>query len=585
MSIYAFEKGPSYTAMTAQDAWQSAFDQPYSLGNNLVQQAKGGVLESFGLGTAIRDTFIPKGNTESGIGRMAAAAAPGVGPVYEGFRALVQSQVNDNQPDLSEDDYKKSAWYRPNIPFEPGMTQQRAEALATWDDARRVREHFGQKRPISSFIGNLGGQALDPINYVPVFGNLVKAAAVGNMGRIAGTALVAAGDAAANTALAAIPTMGARGQYGDDVSWQTTVSQIATAALIGGAFGGIGGALGKGLDARAKSQAVDSLGTLKTTQESLIALNEGIDGIIRGEDINLSPNATEPMARVATQLEQNRIPTGPAPDDMLVKDGQIMSDEDMLREAVKDHFAAFIDAERKFNEAGGDMDAPSDVYQAYRDAEEQLIEDFRVVGVPGDSMDNVTSINSAEDIKAAFNRATPEQRANFWLKSNSSDSASPVNGQDLISSDSSLNRTASWVIRDKATGKPVMETFDPSVVEKVNTAKYEAVPIGQYLGEINGQPKQAPVIDTSPARPEPLPEGRAQAEARVAKAETYKQTAETYRVDPETGDFPELADIAQIEKEGRLTEADMAALETAKLGQENGAAYAEALKAVVGCLL
>ena len=45
--------------------------------------------------------------------------------------------------------------------------------------------------------------------------------------------------------------------------------------------------------------------------------------------------------------------------------------------------------------------------------------------------------------------------------------------------------TASWVIRDKTTKKGVFETFNPELVAKVNTARYEAVPILQYLQELN----------------------------------------------------------------------------------------------------
>jgi hypothetical protein len=48
-----------------------------------------------------------------------------------------------------------------------------------------------------------------------------------------------------------------------------------------------------------------------------------------------------------------------------------------------------------------------------------------------------------------------------------------------------LDSPASWVIREKATGKVVMETFDRKKVDALNTAKYEAVPAAQYLGELN----------------------------------------------------------------------------------------------------
>jgi hypothetical protein len=43
----------------------------------------------------------------------------------------------------------------------------------------------------------------------------------------------------------------------------------------------------------------------------------------------------------------------------------------------------------------------------------------------------------------------------------------------------------SWVIREKATGKVLFETFNPKVAKALNTAKYEAVEIGKCLGELN----------------------------------------------------------------------------------------------------
>lgn len=46
-------------------------------------------------------------------------------------------------------------------------------------------------------------------------------------------------------------------------------------------------------------------------------------------------------------------------------------------------------------------------------------------------------------------------------------------------------KTASWVIREKATGKVLFETFDKKKVDALNIAKYEAVPIGEYLASLN----------------------------------------------------------------------------------------------------
>ncbi len=45
--------------------------------------------------------------------------------------------------------------------------------------------------------------------------------------------------------------------------------------------------------------------------------------------------------------------------------------------------------------------------------------------------------------------------------------------------------SASWVIRELGTGRVLFETFQPSLLAKLNTARYEAVPILEYLGSLN----------------------------------------------------------------------------------------------------
>ncbi len=51
-----------------------------------------------------------------------------------------------------------------------------------------------------------------------------------------------------------------------------------------------------------------------------------------------------------------------------------------------------------------------------------------------------------------------------------------------------LKNTASWVIKEKATGKVIMETFDQKKVDALNTSKYEAVPIEKHLQSLNEKP-------------------------------------------------------------------------------------------------
>lgn len=52
----------------------------------------------------------------------------------------------------------------------------------------------------------------------------------------------------------------------------------------------------------------------------------------------------------------------------------------------------------------------------------------------------------------------------------------------------------SWVIVEKATGKAVIETFSTKVVAAINAVKYEAVPIGKYLGDLNQRIKAAGMV-------------------------------------------------------------------------------------------
>jgi hypothetical protein len=52
-------------------------------------------------------------------------------------------------------------------------------------------------------------------------------------------------------------------------------------------------------------------------------------------------------------------------------------------------------------------------------------------------------------------------------------------------SDPLITDPGSWVIREKATGRAVLEVFDRATVDRVNIEKYEAVPIAQHLRELN----------------------------------------------------------------------------------------------------
>lgn len=48
-----------------------------------------------------------------------------------------------------------------------------------------------------------------------------------------------------------------------------------------------------------------------------------------------------------------------------------------------------------------------------------------------------------------------------------------------------MSPAQSWVIRERTTGRVVCETFSASVVAALKTEVYEAVPIRQYLEDLN----------------------------------------------------------------------------------------------------
>ena len=290
MSLYGFRPAPTYQAAQPNEQFAAALEQPMGLGATLSDQFVGGVLDSYGLGTTIRALSLPS---------LAGDADQTNGEDY-------------NSRALDEDAYKSSAYFRQGVQWDKGMTEERAAALADAYDAKRVREHFAERRPISSFIGNLAGQAVDPINYIPVAGPLVKAANAAKFGRIGGAVATSALDAASNTAIAAAATFNTRQSLGDEITWQSTVSDVAMAGLIGAAFGGVSAGVGRYLEGRRlrrealETDAVNRLSTIQNVQDARIALNSAIDGLARGDDVRLSGNASDAVQRIMNDIEPSR---------------------------------------------------------------------------------------------------------------------------------------------------------------------------------------------------------------------------------------------------------------------------------------
>lgn len=52
---------------------------------------------------------------------------------------------------------------------------------------------------------------------------------------------------------------------------------------------------------------------------------------------------------------------------------------------------------------------------------------------------------------------------------------------------STLETAHSWVIVSLATGEAVLETYSEKLAQAINTSKYKAVPVYEWLASINQQ--------------------------------------------------------------------------------------------------
>lgn len=585
--------GATYSPLSSLDLLDSALSQPLSLTSTLYEESKGGALESFGLGTALRYGSLPEqAPVQEGIGPDGKAIV-GPGQVYVppdvGMRDALMGVWGDTPAQLeqrrqslgvlTEDQYKQSPSYRKDIPYDPGMTETRAAALAAMDDARKVREFYAQKRPLAAFLGSMAGQALDPINYIPVAGPAVKGAAIARFGRIGGEALTAGLDAAANTAVFGVGTANVRAQFGDDVSWQGLISQIATAGLIGSAFGTVAGAIGRRMDVRV-AEAEQRLATLQTTQEARIALNEGIDAIVRGEDVNLSPNSTEPLDKIADQINPGRSNDLFAPLDRTdlyrstavgrVIDSRPLPLQDFetaVRNEVlasnPDLNARYQAAEAKFKQAQDAVAAIEEPLAARRQSDSVALVDpasaerLRVIE---DELASSPNAKRAQVLQAERDMIVQSVGEPAIAKAENDFRIGPT-------------KQAKQARKSLATAR-----------QEFSKVRREADAIATQNATVR-KLRSLVSVDTVKAKPEPVPEGRQQAEVAIAKPENAKALAAQYGVDANTGAFKEEADITQLADEGRLTEQDVATMAQAHMDYEVADAYAEAIKSVAGCLI
>lgn len=594
-----FSPKPEFRSATPQERMGLALDEPFTFTEAVGQNFQQGILDSFGLGTTVR-AFQTGGDSPTRFG---------LDPISAGINTIFQLRDNlapDTSKTLTPDEYKASPYFRDQIPYDAGMTENRAAALASFFDQKAVRQHFSEKQPIAAFAGQFFGQAFDPINYVPIFGPVAHAAVVARAGSIAGRALLGASEAAINTAAFGTATANIRAKFGDDVSWQAIGLEIGMSALIGGVFGGGIGVFARGADARAKAaeqKARFDLDTARNAQESLVTLNEAIDGLATRGEVELSPNGIAPVERIRMEAADIRQASLDAMERIdspaLMVDGRIFkgaTHTDALDRAAKElgltpeeTIARIGTNDEKYVAADGFVTydgrfvsrAEADkINSAWREASglapspklsihpmAHTGEPAAAVKIGGEVFTGKIHADAVEKAITQFGPDSPEVRA-------FEDNPEPAIGW-VAAADTETERLS---LSKGFTVTGVGREVDPRVGQRIEDARLNAPVDAEGMwrgGDIN----------TSPPKPEPPPEGLDVAAARVGKPEGMKELAEQHGVDLTTGDYAESFDIDQMRAEGRLSKEDEAALKAADDQYDTAEAYGSALKAAMSCVI
>lgn len=232
-----FRQMPIGPVMTLDQFSGAALDRPLSPWATFTGSAADMALQTPGLGTAIREVRTPE------LAKTPLAGGRGGVRWRDKTAAEIAAEGDTLYQDAEK--FKTSPSYRPDIPFEKGMTESRARALADMYDISQVRQFYASKRPIAAFLGGVAGSALDPVNYIPIVGGLAGVAAVARVGRIAGRAFIGSTDAALNSAIFQTALSGEKAKFGDDVSWAAIGTNAAFAAMAGAVIGGAVGGYSK----------------------------------------------------------------------------------------------------------------------------------------------------------------------------------------------------------------------------------------------------------------------------------------------------------------------------------------------------
>lgn len=296
---------PEPLGMTAADLAEGVgkFETPFSeyLGSRL---ANGWQSTSF----MLAGRFLDREGEQLDQGVGAEMGAPG-----EAYQASPQDLratpglAPSGQRLMPEEEWRASPDYRPDLDYDPRMTETRAKALAEQRDANRYRQWLigqgdtGTLRTVLGFGAELLGSLPDPMNVIPVGGPAWRTAMAARYGTIGGRALVGAAEGLVGQALIEPFQVADRVTLGEDVKFADVLMDLAMGAAAGGVLGG-------GLGAIEKLRARGAEPILSVDEQAAVArpLNEAAASIVLGDEVAIRPETLEAVRPVRAELEAAR---------------------------------------------------------------------------------------------------------------------------------------------------------------------------------------------------------------------------------------------------------------------------------------
>lgn len=197
---------------------------------------------------------------------------------------------------MTEDQFKADPLSE-GIPFQPGMSRPRLEALAQQRAARNYRESLiarsdpGALGMAAGLVGSIAGSAVDPVNYIPIVGPAGRAAAVARLGTIAGHAAVGAFEATVGTALAEPFIASSLNARGAEMGVQDVIADLALSAAAGALFGGGLATVGSFAERRARIREAARVLKVDGALAQVQQLEAGHAQLVADEPIDLAPYA------------------------------------------------------------------------------------------------------------------------------------------------------------------------------------------------------------------------------------------------------------------------------------------------------